>query len=379
LFGKQKMTREKSHISEEDFRRYRENQMSGEERNAFEKELQKSSFEADATEGFEAITPEELKHDLSELRERIIKPERKRTIPYLAAAATILLLITAGVIWIQFGNQEPIPEMAQTIENDETKSLEKEPVLKSTEEPLVLRKEKPPSPKNETPLENQPQPVAAKKSEKKQQAVEDTPKASEEEPAITDKKNVTELAGVAQADDSMLYDVGGVRAAAVAADEIVTVTKVEEGEQEVAYNIQVDSKQKKIRTFEAVEKNADFAEKVMPAVAPHEKKANRTIAIPETKAQPVSGMKSFITYLDSAAVLPVDFTGMVQPVKIKFRINTNGIPGQFENLNNADSLLFEKAKNIILNGPGWNPKNIGGKAVESEKQIEIHFKRKDAE
>jgi hypothetical protein len=370
------MTREKSHISEEDFRRYRENQMSGEERNAFEKELQKSSFEADAMEGFEAISPEELKHDLSELRERIIKSERKRTIPYFAAAASILLLITAGVIWIQFGNQESIPEMAQTMKKDETQSSKKGQVVQPIDNTDILRKEKSPSPKNEIPLENQPQSVATKKSEKKQQAVEDTPKASEEEPALTDKNNVTELAGVAPADDSMLYEVGGVRTAAVAADEIVTVSNVEEGEQEVAYNIQVDSKQERIRTFEAVEENADFAEKVMPVAAPLEKKASRTIAIPETKAQPVSGMESFMFYLDSAAVLPATYEKQSVDVKLKIEISQKGKIKNIQNTGKPDSMLLKKAKKILQDGPEWAPKTINGNPVKSEINLIITFRRK---
>lgn len=376
------MTSEKSHISEEDFRRYLENQMSPEERNSFEKELQKSPFEADAIEGFEAISPEALKNDLSELRKKIIKPARKRSIPYFAAAATILLLITAGIIWIQFGNQNPIPEMAQTMEKDEKESLKTEPVLKSAEEPAVKREEKAPSPENENPVINQLQPAASKKSEKKPQPKKDeakretlSTKAVEEE-AIIYQKNVAELAGVTPHSDSMLNEIGGVRAVAVETDETVAVLNDKEEEKVAAYSMQADLKKEKIRTFETVEEKVDFAEEIMPSAAPMQKRASRAIPIPETKAQPVSGMESYIAYLDSTAVLPADYTGVIQPVAIKFIIDQNGKPTHFENMNNADSLLFEKAKNIIVNGPGWNPGMVENNPVVSEKQIEIRFKRK---
>ncbi|MEN8118078.1 MAG: hypothetical protein ABFS16_13930, partial [Bacteroidota bacterium] len=65
------MTREKLHISEEDFRRYLKNEMTENERNTFEKELQKNPFEAEALEGFEAVPSANIKNNLAELKEKI--------------------------------------------------------------------------------------------------------------------------------------------------------------------------------------------------------------------------------------------------------------------------------------------------------------------
>ena len=51
-----------------DFLRYLRDEMTGEEKNSFEKELQKDPFAEEAFEGFESVTPEEIKNDLADLK-----------------------------------------------------------------------------------------------------------------------------------------------------------------------------------------------------------------------------------------------------------------------------------------------------------------------
>ena len=51
----------------EDFIRYSQDQMSDEERNAFERSLQRDPFDAEAMEGLSSITPEEARADLAGL------------------------------------------------------------------------------------------------------------------------------------------------------------------------------------------------------------------------------------------------------------------------------------------------------------------------
>jgi ferric-dicitrate binding protein FerR (iron transport regulator) len=53
----------------EDFLRYSQDQMSEEERNAFERSLQQDPFDAEALEGLSLITPEEATDDLAGLKD----------------------------------------------------------------------------------------------------------------------------------------------------------------------------------------------------------------------------------------------------------------------------------------------------------------------
>jgi len=93
------MRDKKLHIepTPENFRRYFGNQMTGRERNAFERMLEKDPFAAEAAAGFEKLGVSELEMDLAELQRLLNKSKggRRRWIYYSSAAAVISLLIVS--------------------------------------------------------------------------------------------------------------------------------------------------------------------------------------------------------------------------------------------------------------------------------------------
>jgi hypothetical protein len=127
------MTKGKTHIEESDFRRYLNDEMTNAERNAFERELQKHPFDAEAMEGMEQLSAAELGKNLNDLKTLTSTKKRKNSTSYFAVAATILLLVTAGVIWMQLDKQNPIPQMTQNetvVEiNNEAEEEQSEPVI----------------------------------------------------------------------------------------------------------------------------------------------------------------------------------------------------------------------------------------------------------
>jgi hypothetical protein len=82
-----------------DFLRYRRDEMTGEEKNSFEREFQKDPFAEEAAEGFESISPEEIKNDLADLKKRIkVRSGRKnRYIVYRIAASVAVLMIISSI------------------------------------------------------------------------------------------------------------------------------------------------------------------------------------------------------------------------------------------------------------------------------------------
>ena len=54
-----------------DFLRYSRGEMTGKERNAFERELQKDPFAEEAMEGLASISPDEASKDISNLKKRL--------------------------------------------------------------------------------------------------------------------------------------------------------------------------------------------------------------------------------------------------------------------------------------------------------------------
>ena len=143
----------------EDFLRYSQDQMSEEERNAFEKSLERNPFDAEALEGLSSISPEEARVELAGLQGQIQKrvtgsskiTRDTRTMWYRVAAAVTVLLVVSSVLFTLFNNrmgqldrkvaespetEEPFVESAPiqskvVDEGADTPEKEKSPRLKS--------------------------------------------------------------------------------------------------------------------------------------------------------------------------------------------------------------------------------------------------------
>ena len=100
----------------EDFLRYSQDQMSEEERNAFERSLQQDPFDAEALEGLSSITPEEATADIARLQDKVRRRTTKRiettrttrttrTMWYRAAAAVAVLLVVTSVLFTLFNDR----------------------------------------------------------------------------------------------------------------------------------------------------------------------------------------------------------------------------------------------------------------------------------
>lgn len=113
------MSNNKTHISEEKFRRYLANEMTNQERNAFEKELEKNPFEAEAMEGF-AISSNNYQKDIDELRSTLILKRKNNTKRYYAVAATVLLLVTTGILLTQINQKNPVTDLSEVKVEKET-------------------------------------------------------------------------------------------------------------------------------------------------------------------------------------------------------------------------------------------------------------------
>ena len=126
------MKRSNKHIGLDDFKRYRANQMSEAERNAFERELLKAPFEKEAFEGLQSLTDAQIDADLKELEAQVNLRKRKPVWPYWTAAASLLLLLLTGILLNELKDKTIIQEVAQQspkIEVKEVPSLHQEPVV----------------------------------------------------------------------------------------------------------------------------------------------------------------------------------------------------------------------------------------------------------
>ena len=346
--------------------------MTANERNAFERELEKNPFEAAALEGYKTVQAADFDRDVKALMYRVNQKKPKRNIRFMAAAATILLLVSAGVIWLQVLNQNPVQEMVETnspeIMQEQAKKTETPAPIEKTEK--VPGKSEYSSNKTEKEIGE----VTTVKSPAKPELIAQETEAVPDEttlefndsheimvhqsPQVSTKKDLK-----INLDTTANYNLGGIKA--VAQTELKTMDEVSLFRSETVLAPKHENRKPEPLTVQTAGK------KMAPGVAEIDK--IQTIA--DSEATPVAGLEHYLSYLDSTAVLPVNTEKKHEIVHLKFNVNTEGKPQDFENLNQADSVLFEKARQIILNGPEWKPKTSKGKPVISEFEIEIHFKK----
>jgi len=99
-----------------DFLKYRSNNLTGEEKNSFERELQKDPFAAEAEEGFSMVDPSILEKDKSELEKRLKSAVRrgKGFVWYrMAASIAVLMVIASLLIIVRKNGSEEISSVSE--------------------------------------------------------------------------------------------------------------------------------------------------------------------------------------------------------------------------------------------------------------------------
>jgi hypothetical protein len=341
------MTDKKLHISEADFNRYIENKMTGNERNAFEKELQKYTFEAEALEGILTVSPEKFENDLDELRLKIAPVKQNNRFRIMAAAATVLLLISAGVIWMQIKTQN------QPVQTAETKTVE---TAKKNVEKFELLKKQPAPTKTEkdVQMDKPAQPAPKRKDISGKQILPPPPK----------KKTVNNLQQNNTRKMFMVID-DNVENKIAAESQQQKEDKLPEAKSVKSRKISAEKQTPPDVTGAAVTAPAPVA-----AVAPHK------VIVEDMEAHPFKGFKKYELYLDSTAILPEGYKKRKVKVKLKFVTDSAGNISDFKNINHADSVLFEKACELVKNGPRWVPETKNGKRVDSEVELRIIFRKR---
>jgi hypothetical protein len=57
------------------------------------------------------------------------------------------------------------------------------------------------------------------------------------------------------------------------------------------------------------------------------------------------------------------------------KLDHDGEVISIENKNNTELEIFERAKELILNGPDWNPEIKNGENIESQVKLKIVFRK----
>ncbi len=433
------MSRNKNHIDKELFRRYLSNEMTDAERNTFEKELQKNSFEAEAMDGFENVSSAKFENDLNELSPKISSKKPKSKIPYFAAAATILLLITSGIIWMQLNRQQPIQKVSEVkidkAEKEAVKPVEQESAKTEVTDDTAIeqagekqseiktRAEQAPAKEKETEEEEKIITIEEQFAVDEAEIISKTIPVQAEEQAlakdtpvkITSNKSI-ELAQTKPTPfqrlntaptkedvirGQILSDTDGLP--------LPGVTVIEKGtDNGTITDINGNFKMKLendsspvVASFIGMEptkfqpkKDSDniitlttddvaLSEVVVVGYGSKQKNSvtGSTMVVPDesiaSDAEPICGMSKYKAYLKEKAILPADYETDKVVVRLRFTIANSGEIQSFQNLNDADESFYEQAKIIVFNGPAWKPVNNNNSNIYSTVNLRVVFKKTD--
>lgn len=96
-----------------DLIRYQSGKMTGRERNAFERKMQRDPFLADAAEGLGIVSPDEAAEDIMAIERRLASGRRKRNLfLYSGAAAVLIFLVVSSVLLFRFAERQETGSIA---------------------------------------------------------------------------------------------------------------------------------------------------------------------------------------------------------------------------------------------------------------------------
>ncbi|MCU0461757.1 MAG: energy transducer TonB [Bacteroidales bacterium] len=326
------------------FHRYIKGEMTDRERNAFERELQRDPFAADAAEGFSEISAENAESDLTVL-ERQLKSrtsKRQRFVYYRIAASVAVLMIISSIFIIVQRNRD--------IAKEESGLIAKQVPMEIIQPQAITRPE---VQKDEKVV------ITESRSEKAVKALE----AVEAVKAVEGTKTIE----------------------AVIADEIPSeISEKKEEPVIVAENKAL----------------ADDAEKVYPAAPvagvaygvekkavrkPEETDLDEVVVIgygqPKEEvtgfspALPAGGKRDFDKYVEENIRVPETLNeGEKAVVVVNFIVKTTGAIDSLKVIRSPGDEFSAEAKRLVIEGPQWSPATSDGKKVDDEVKLRIVFK-----
>ena len=326
------MDKNKEHreIGSEDFRRYRNGEMTGEERNAFERELQKDPFSEEASEGFLLVTANQADEDLKILEKKLRKRTGIKSVAiYYRIAAAVAVMVTISVIFFNRSKE------AELMISKSEEVMTEAPVSIAASEPIRDLSEKEKS-KNEPSIRSQ-------------QTSPSLPISPSPPPPVSPS---TLPAGTEQSVKS-------------ADDKADTKDLVKE-------EVLIAADKQDLARAEESEKKTELS-KVAGVSAPMAAKGRS--ASEYIEAMPIAGIDSFNIYIEKNIRYP-DANGYRElTVIISFIVNTDSTLSDFRIIESPGQSFSREAKRVIKEGPAWKPAIADGLPVREETRIKIVFRK----
>lgn len=357
------MSDKKTYQQDEQIRRYLQNEMNSAERNAFERQMQKDPFLAEAVDGLSAFYSEEIFTDIQLLKAKIQKSNRsnRRYIWYAAASVLVIVVstfllfnleektnpvLTENVVKVESGSPKkviPEPQNLQKNETEQKKNAVPQEEVKVMEDELEIadtEADKAPIVPN---IQNGVSPdLAEQKQLKKAFAINENLEVTKFDTSSKNRKS-------AVSEDKFLMQ-------KVSADEI-QVAKPALAKQKA---MPAASESTRMLSLDSKADTALNEVVVIGCGTRQEKSVTGAVAVPETsartngKAIPVNGWDAYNEYLSTELQHPKTGSPTKKVVvRLSFVVDETGKPGSFNILHSDDNNYNDEAIRIIENGPGW--------------------------
>jgi len=326
-----------------DFLRYRRGEMTGEERNSFERELQKDPFAYEASEGLESLSPGDILSDLKKIETRIPKAKtRVKGFVIYRIAASVAVLMVISTIFILVQRDKNDVQLAK----EEKKS-----------EPFELVREEPVLQRIADNIQSMPAMVIPRK---KVESVAAGGAAADKIQEKTDAEAI--VAEIKEVSDSI-------------GDKEVKTTDIFLAEEKIA----APAPMAKAKSAALSERHVMFDtsvsaldEVVVVGYGVNSKKDEETGYI---SPQPVTGRAAFDKYIEENIQRPDTITeGQRVVVVINFTVLSDGGLDSIKIIRSPGKAFSDEAIRLIKSGPQWNPAVENGKVIEDEVRLRIVFR-----
>jgi TonB family protein len=409
-----------------DYLKYRGNNLGGNEKNSFERELQKDPFAAEADEGFSSVDPALLPGDMEDLEKRLNSStgNERRFVWYRIAASVAVLMVITTVFFIV--RKEKPAEIASAIQDKE--------VTLEIQIPEVVK-------------ENAPAPAIAfnqdMRTKEKSPAGEDkklnaagADKLRTEDIILTDtaEREAVEMISVIAVEEKAetfprdLKKPAAARSAVKSQDVRIVSGKVISSEDNLpipGVNIVLRGSTLATTTDTGGNFTLSFPEKANPSLVASFigmkskefntsgdslvsvimdpditaldevvvtgyglKRANAVAGVAVSKqvseeeypsvsfiaAEPVTGKEAFNKYIEDNIVRPEQQGGQKAVVVLNFTVKLNGQPANIKVVRSPGKHFSDEASRLIIEGPKWRPASENGVNIEDEVRVRIVFK-----
>jgi TonB family protein len=384
-----KKKNDKSRLS--DFSRYIRGEMTKKEENAFQRELQRDPFAAEAADGLAQISPDEAMADMKILEKRLKKriSGRERVMYYRIAASIAVLMIISSV-FIIINRNKPAGELSKKaaiqtpVEMPESETIKEQPEKNKNEAQVGTGAEKP---------ENIPLQTADEASritaEERIEIAAPAPKAS------LKKAELAEVRGTIISSEDNLPVPGAVISLKGTDRRVLTDTEgrfsipLADTTPAVLVADFIGMQRQEFRAKENTEMKIRLTPTAMAlgevVVVGYEKSSKRVDADaaenaeyeePEyISAEPATGNSQFDKYIEENIKNPASLpSGQRAVVVLSFTVKNTGVIDSIKVIRSPGQEFSDEAIRLIKEGPGWKPAEENGQAIDDKVRIRIVFK-----